>query len=164
MENKKFRSAIISSTVEICSVHPLDVYKVLYQKNKSYSFLNYLKESLQFKYRGFIYRFIGIIPMRTTFWISQYHGENIFYNKICKNKLYNKINNYICISLYSSFFQTLVDAPIENFKIRKILNNQNTINNYIFFNNIYEEIYKYYYRGFIFNYLRNFIFVGFVYS
>ena len=54
------------------------------------------------------------------------------------------------ISLYTSFCQTLIDTPIENFKISKIANNR------LLYRNIY--------NGFLINYKRNFIFAGSVYS
>ena len=74
MSENKYRSAIISSIVEVSVVHPLDVYKILYQNNKNYKFMDYIFKNIRFKYRGFVSRALGIIPMRTTFWISQYQS------------------------------------------------------------------------------------------
>ena len=84
------------------------------------------------------------------------------YLEIQEYMVYNKLQKYTFISLYSSFCQTLIDAPIENIKIRKIVNYEN--NKYVMYNNIFDKLYNNIYRGFIFNYIRNFIFVGFVYS
>ncbi len=51
-------------------MHPIDVFKILYQQNSNYSIKDYMKTDLSFKYRGILSRTVGILPMRTTFWMS----------------------------------------------------------------------------------------------
>ena len=138
-------SALISSFIEIIFTHPLDVYKVIYQQNPNYSFSNYMKTNIQFKYRGIIARTFGIIPMRTTFWISQ----DIAKENIPK---YNKYFYYSSVGSFTSFFQTIIDTPIENIKISKINNSR-----------IKKNV-KQLYRGFYPNYLRNSIFATSVFT
>ena len=69
-------SGIISSVIEISIVHPIDVYKTLYQQDRNYNIKKFLK--LNNKYRGFQSRLFGIVPMRTVFWTSQDYAETQF--------------------------------------------------------------------------------------
>ena len=75
---KNIKNSLYSSVLEVCIVHPLDVYKTLYQQNPKYKFNNFIKTDFRFKYRGFLTRSTGIIPMRTTFWASQDFAEKKF--------------------------------------------------------------------------------------
>ena len=136
------KSAILSSLIEVSCVHPIDVYKTLYQQKRNYKLSEYLKTPLKFKYKGYCSRFIGIIPMRTTFWISQDYAE--------KRLLYFKgPKKYISIGFFASFCQTFIDTPIENIKIRQISN--------------IRPLYTKLYTGFSPNFFRNFVFVTSVY-
>jgi len=136
-----YKSAIFSSLIEVSSVHPLDVYKTLYQQNNTYRFSNFLKTGMRFKYKGYTSRLIGIIPMRTTFWLSQDYAETNFNCRGAKK--------YLSIGLFSSLCQTIIDTPVENIKIRKISN--------------IKPLYNKLYTGFSPNFFRNYIFVTNVY-
>jgi hypothetical protein len=139
-------SAGISALCEIIVVHPIDVYKVLYQQNPNYNIYTYANTPLRFKYRGVIARTIGIIPMRTTFWVSQDFAKLYFPTyKI-------EYINYSMIGSFTAFCQTIVDTPIENIKMNRI--------NYIPSTYTYSTLY----RGFSPNYFRNSIFATHVIS
>ena len=143
MEQKNINSSILSSLLEVILVHPLDVYKTLYQQNKDYRFKTFLKRDIRNKYSGLYSRMSGIIPMRIVFWISQDIAENnIKFYKL------NKLLKGIYVGSYASFFQTIIDTPIENIKISQI-------------NNI--TIHKNLFRGFNCHYFRNFIFASTLY-
>jgi hypothetical protein len=143
MEKQNINSSIISSLLEVVCVHPLDVYKTKYQQNNSYKFKIFLKQSLNYKYRGLGSRLVGIVPMRMVFWISQDIAENrIKYNNL------NLFSKGIYVGFYTSLVQTIIDSPIENIKISKI--NNTPINKNLF-------------RGFYSNYLRNNIFASSLY-
>ena len=141
---KNIKNSLYSSILEVCIVHPLDVYKTLYQQNHTYTFKNFIKTDFKFKYRGFLTRSTGIIPMRTTFWASQDFAEKNF------KKYPLELFNYFLIGSFTSLTQTILDCPIENTKIQKI--NGNKVH------------YRQLFRGFQANYMRNLIFAGFVYG
>ena len=130
-----YKSAIISSIIEVTCVHPLDVYKTVYQQNNKYTMNNYLNTGLKFKYKGYTSRLLGIIPMRTTFWLSQDYAENKLSN------YGNRPSRYIYVGLFSALCQTMIDTPVENIKIRKISNIRPLFNNlYTDFNPNLHEI------------------------
>ena len=141
---KNIKNSLYSSVLEVCIVHPLDVYKTLYQQNSGYRFKTFIKSDFKFKYRGFLTRSTGIIPMRTTFWASQDYAENNF------KKYPSDLFNYFLIGSFTSLTQTLIDCPIENTKIQKINGNKIAI--------------KHLFRGFRANYMRNLIFAASVYG
>lgn len=134
-----FKSALFASICEIVIVHPIDVFKIHYQQNSNFKFKTFMNYNFNTKYRGFISRSMGILPMRTTFWVSQdLANKNISLN--------NSILNYITKSTFVSFAQTLIDCPIENMKIGKINNKKIKFN------------FKFFYKGFSPNLIRNNIF------
>ena len=137
-----YKSAVLSSLIEVTCVHPLDVYKTLYQQNNKYRFSTYLKAPIQSKYKGYTSRLFGIIPMRSTFWLAQDYAENTLQN-------YKGPKKYLSVGLFTSVCQTIIDTPIENVKIRKISN--------------IEPLYNKLYTGFNPNLVRNYIFVTSVY-
>lgn len=134
-----FKSALFASICEIVIVHPIDVFKIHYQQNSNFKIRTFMNYNFTTKYRGFISRSIGILPMRTTFWVSQdFANKNI--------QLNNTILNYTTKSTFVSIAQTLIDCPIENLKIGKINNSKITFD------------YKFFYKGFLPNLIRNNIF------
>lgn len=121
----------LSSLNEVIFTHPLDYAKTLKQSNK----LNY-KNFIKNPYVGFKSRILGIIPLRVVYWNSIN-----YFNK----KGYNSLTT----GIMSSILQTIIDYPIEQIKINKMLNKK------VFFNNM----------GFQMLLLRNTLFcVGFTYS
>lgn len=144
----KIYSSVISSIIEVSIVHPLDVYKTILQQNNTYTFTDFLRSNIRYKYRGYLSRLFGIIPMRTTFWLSQdIIGKYIetHYKHTMSNTL-----KYIYVGGVASYLQTIIDTPIENIKI-------NTINRR-------PPITKYIMNGFSANYSRNFVFATILYS
>lgn len=123
------KAAVISSLTELCIIHPIDVYKTMYQQ-KNIKLTNFIKLPIKQKYYGFKFKSIALTPMRTSFWLSQN-----YLNKHYKNKYITSIGSALC--------QSLFDVPIENYKISKI-NNFKKIN---FFN------------AFSYQYYRNLIFI-----
>jgi len=144
--NHTLCSAVLASLVEIILVHPIDVFKILYQQNPKYTFKKYRTTSLQFKYRGFISRTFGIVPMRTSFWVSQDISKKYF------PKYKNKYLNYSIMGSFTSLCQTIIDSPIENIKINTINKVPSLLNKQLLL------------RGFYPNYLRNYIFATSVVS
>ncbi len=134
--------SLISSVIEVITTHPLDVYKTKYQLNKNYKFNDFLNNSFKENYKGFASRFLGVVPIRSTF---------LFLQDFLNNKIKTK-NNYlkdIYVICGSSLGQTLIDTPIELSKINKI--NKNDINILS-------------YKGFLPHYARNLIFLASVYE
>ena len=101
-------SSIISSLVEVIVTQPIDVAKTYRQTGQQIQ--------LNFKtlYSGFIPRASGNIPSRSIFLFSQ----DFLRSELDPTKRINKI----LIPGLSGFAQTLVDTPIENLKMRQILN------------------------------------------
>lgn len=116
----RVKSSIISGIIEVVSTHPLDYAKTLLQnKNNTVTIQQFLKNP----YKGVSSRVIGIIPMRMLFW-----------NSIT----FFKENGYKPISagILTASIQTLVDYPIEQIKIQKMINNS-SIKNAFLNSNIY---------------------------
>ena len=142
--------ALISSVIENCITHPIDVIKIHKQTNTP---LTYNFKTL---YKGFTPRAIGNIPSRTVFLFTQDYLQNciIRFNNDetnFNNNKHNKINKALqalIIPFYSGLAQTLVDTPVEVLKMNKIMsmNNKNP------------------YKGFLPHLGRNLIFVFFVYN
>ena len=154
--------ALVSSVIENCITHPIDVIKIHKQTNTP---LIYNFKTL---YKGFSPRAIGNIPSRTIFLFTQDYLQNCIvrfnndetnfnnnknnkHNKHNKNNKHNKINKItqaLIIPFYSGLAQTLVDTPVEVLKMNKIM----------YINNINP------YKGFLPHFGRNLIFVFFVYN
>jgi len=157
--------ALVSSLIENCITHPIDVIKIHKQTNMP---LTYNFKTL---YKGFCPRAIGNIPSRTVFLFTQDYLQNCIIrfnndetnfnnnknnknnqnnknNKHNKHNKINKITQALIIPFYSGFAQTLVDTPVEVLKMNKIMsmNNKNP------------------YKGFLPHFGRNLIFVFFVYN
>ena len=142
--------ALVSSVIENCITHPIDVIKIHKQTANP---INYNFKTL---YKGFIPRAIGNIPSRSIFLFSQdyLHNSILRFNNdetnFINNKHYkiNKIAQAFIIPFYSGLAQTLVDTPVEILKMNQIMYIKN----------------KNPYKGFIPHFGRNFIFVFFVYN
>lgn len=142
--------ALVSSVIENCITHPIDVIKIHKQTANSITY------NFKTLYKGFIPRAIGNIPSRSIFLFSQDYLQNciVKFNNddtnFINNKHYkiNKIAHSILIPFCSGLAQTLVDTPIEILKMNQIMNIKT----------------KNLYKGFIPHFGRNFIFVFFVYN
>ena len=142
--------ALVSSVIENCITHPLDVIKIHKQTNTPF---NYNFKTL---YKGFIPRAIGNIPSRSIFLFTQdyLHNSILRFNNdetnFIDNKHYkiNKIAQAFIIPFYSGLAQTLIDTPIEILKMNKIMHIKNTNP----------------YKGFLPHLGRNLIFIFFVYN
>ena len=111
LENK-IKSSIISSTIEVFATHPLDYAKTLLQNNtKNFTLQDYLKNP----YKGVTSKLIGTVPMRILFWNS------IIY---CKEKNINPI----LAGIYTGSIKSILDYPIEQIKIQKMIHNQSALN------------------------------------
>ena len=105
-------SGIISSFSEIIVTHPIDNIKTQYQ----YSKLKNIKFTLdKHIYRGLKPKIIGVVPMRTIYWLS--YDYAVMHNF-----------NYIITGLFVGINQTIIDYPIEVKKIKKITQHTYKIN------------------------------------
>ena len=145
--------ALVSSLIENCITHPIDVIKIHKQTNTP---LTYNFKTL---YKGFSPRAIGNIPSRTVFLFTQDYLQNCIIrfnndetnfnnNKHNKHNKINKTTQAIIIPFYSGLAQTLIDTPIEILKMNQIMQIKN----------------KNPYKGFLPHFGRNLIFVFFVYN
>jgi len=146
-------SALVSSLIENCITHPIDVIKIHKQTNTP---LTYNFKTL---YKGFTPRALGNIPSRSIFLFTQDYlhncmikfnndETNFINNKHNKHNKINKTTQAIIIPFYSGLAQTLVDTPVEILKMNQIMQIKN----------------KNPYKGFLPHLGRNLIFVFFVYN
>ena len=90
---------VIPSIAEVIATQPLDVWKTRIQSG-------YAKRiQLKDLYRGLLYRGLGFLPVRTLFWWSQHNAPT--------NSLPEKI-------IFTSALQSLVDIPLDYWKVRHI--------------------------------------------
>jgi hypothetical protein len=110
----KYKSGILAGLVEVIATHPIDFYKT---QKQYYAYSGNLQN--QFKitnmYNGVFSRMTGIIPMRLIFWCTQDFSEEYL-----KKTQYNKYK-YAIAGGFAGAFQTIVDYPIEQIKIRKMI-------------------------------------------
>lgn len=115
----------LSGIIEVSSTHWIDNIKTQIQdsklKNKKFNFKNISFNNL---YWGYYPRLIGIIPMRTVFWSSQYIS-----NSYLQNKNLNNNYKYLFAGLFSGSIQTVIDNPIEVMKVKLITNTDIKTNN-----------------------------------
>lgn len=158
-------SATVSGIVENIIVYPLDVYKIVRQQEHM-SLGKFLRTPLEFKYRGFLYRLYGNIPMRVIFWTSQDTYSTMWDEIIQKNMSFTPwkrrqtsfpwhCQKIVFVSAFTGLNQTIVDAPIENLKIHQIQYGHQTP--------LRLDLPRLY-KGFTFHYCRNSIFIGGVYG
>jgi len=112
--NIKYISGILAGVAEVIITHPIDYYKTQKQYNAYNSnLINNFK--IRNMYNGFVPRLLGIVPMRLVFWCTQDFGEDIFENYKYK---------YALAGGLAGFAQSLIDYPIEQFKIRNMIYKQ----------------------------------------
>lgn len=106
----KYKSGILAGIVEVLVTHPIDYYKT---KQQFHAFdRGYNNFNLKNMYSGISSRIYGIAPMRLIFWCTQDLMENYFTNFKYK---------YALAGALAGSFQTLVDYPIEQIKIRRMI-------------------------------------------
>lgn len=150
--------ATLSSVIENIVVYPLDVYKTIRQQTRM-SAHEFLKTSLQFKYRGFYTRLYGNVPMRVIFWTSQdayASWWNSLYGLDVMPTGVQSVLKCTTISGLSALNQTIVDCPIENIKIQQIQHG--------FVPKSFTWKLSTFYAGFFPHYIRNSIFIFGVYA
>lgn len=104
----KIYSSILSAYVETLVTYPIDYIKTIRQVNHKQ------KIRLSHIYNGILYRFVGILPMRMTFWNTMY---------------YCNANNFSTLtsSFVTSFNQTLIDYPLEQIKTQIMVANKRNV-------------------------------------
>ena len=100
------KAGLLSSLLEVCYSHPLDVLKT-YHQNKTpirfnSMFFNTMRQSIGI-------RMFGIVPARMNFWLGQEFAKQ-YTHKI------------IPLAISGAFFQTIIESPVENIKYSKIYN------------------------------------------
>lgn len=155
---KKYIAGGLSGIVEVAFTYPLDYLKVKKQEhvqnNIKTNFFTTLKNEKNLNlYRGVGSRLLGVAPIRFTFWgvqnsSSSFLTNNQTYKSITKNySIQNeKLVRGTISGILGGFCQTLIDNPVENYKIQKIVNcakpnlKDIIINNYGFVPNLYRNI------------------------
>jgi len=122
-------SGAISGFIEVPTTHPLDLIKTkLQQESQLGNKVNiiklakniYISQGISGFYIGIVPRIIGVVPMRLTYWSTQYYSTNYFLN--------NNINLYqsvLCGGIIGGICQTTLDNPLEVVKTRMITSNTN---------------------------------------
>lgn len=106
----KYKSGVLAGIVEVLVTHPIDNYKTLRQFNAYNGTFN--KFNFKTMYNGLFTRIYGIAPMRLIFWCTQDFGEKYFDKYSYK---------YALSGALAGSFQTVVDYPIEQIKIRRMI-------------------------------------------
>lgn len=106
----KYKSGVLAGIVEVLVTHPIDNYKTLRQFNAYNGTFN--KFNFKTMYNGLNTRIYGIAPMRLIFWCTQDFGEKYFDKYSYK---------YAISGALAGSFQTVVDYPIEQIKIRRMI-------------------------------------------
>jgi hypothetical protein len=106
----KYKSGVLAGIVEVLVTHPIDNYKTLRQFNAYNGTFN--KFNFKTMYNGLFTRIYGIAPMRLIFWCTQDFGEKYFDKYSYK---------YAMSGALAGSFQTVVDYPIEQIKIRRMI-------------------------------------------
>lgn len=106
----KFIAGGISGVFEVTFTHPLDVIKTKMQNKQIVKF-----NSIRAMYIGYTPRLIGIIPMRSIFWGSQYASYEYLQNCNMTNR-----SRAIVSSVVGGICQTTIDTPIEVMKTHLI--------------------------------------------
>jgi len=114
----KYKSGILAGLTEVIFTHPIDFYKTQKQYNAYNSNNgNYLiKFRFSNMYTGFIPRVVGIVPMRLVFWCTQDYGEDLFTD--------TGQYKYALAGGLAGLSQSIIDYPIEQFKIRNMVHRQ----------------------------------------
>ena len=128
---KKYIAGGLSGIVEVTCTYPLDYLKVKQQehaqKHTKLNFLSSLKNNNSFlsMYKGVGSRILGVVPIRFTFWGVQ----NSSHLLLAKNKMFDKFSTGIISGATGGFCQTIIDNPVENYKIQKIIGEKPNIKN-----------------------------------
>ena len=94
-----FQWGALSGLLEVGITHPMDVFKTrMHVKGVSTPFS---------PYAGLLPRLVGVVPMRCLFWGTMFAGEKKF--------------GITGSSALAGVAQTMIDVPVENMKIRKIM-------------------------------------------
>jgi hypothetical protein len=101
----KIQASIISGMAEVFTTYPIDYLKTIRQSNKPMDLF------WTNPYRGSMVRLVGLVPMRMIFWNSIYY---------CNDKGYSNFKT----SIMASSLQTILDYPIEQIKIQKMIHNR----------------------------------------
>lgn len=131
MSSNLIFASVISAIVEVSVTHPLDRIKTGMQEAtlkqyKSNKFL-YITKKIYTNdkfYRGFYPRLLGIIPMRTVYWNTMNYTRKITENRSSYIK-------YMAPGIVAGFTQTLVDCPIEIYKINMMTKLPNKLVNFL---------------------------------
>ena len=123
MDSQRFIAGGLSGIIEVLATHPIDYIKIKKQEYKQLGKeFNLPKIKLNKLYTGLMPRLIGVAPMRVVFWGSQDYYRNALLKM--DNKYLNKYN-FLIIGWNSAFLQTIIDTPIEIYKIGKMTNMTN---------------------------------------
>jgi len=104
----KLGASVASGIGELIITYPIDYLKTIRQSEKPLGIF------YSNPYRGVSSRFFGLVPMRIIFWNSLYH---------CNNEGYSNLKT----AAITSSIQTLLDYPIEQIKIQKMIHNNRPI-------------------------------------
>lgn len=114
---------IFSGWTEVTTTHWIDVIKTRMQIDKT-KVVPTIKKIFHEKsfYRGFWPRFLGIGPMRMSFWGSQ----KIIHDYLSGKKI-SDVTKLTLVGIGSSFCQTIVDSQIEYFKTVQIARSKGSV-------------------------------------
>lgn len=107
-----------SGIVEVLATHPLDYLKTMRQAG--HPLPTPLHNHL---YRGLMPRVLGVVPMRMTFWGVQDHA----YSTLCGAGHLPPVACAVSAGVVAGACQTIIDAPIERMKIRRMLAQANAL-------------------------------------
>lgn len=110
--NKRIKASVISGVAEVVATHPIDYWKTVVQSNKSKSLFK------QNPYRGVGVRLLGVIPLRVTFWNTLNY---------CREKNFDSVKTGTIVASV----QTLLDYPLEQAKIQRMINNSSVRNAFV---------------------------------
>ena len=100
-----FKWGALSGIIEVAVTHPMDVFKTrTHIKGHNGPFR---------PYAGVVPRLVGVVPMRCLFWGTMLGAEKKF--------------GILQSSAMAGIAQTMIDVPVENMKIRKIMGTQRPI-------------------------------------
>ena len=122
MDICKYIAGGLSGVIEVILTHPLDYIKTKKQNyiqngNKYYFYKELINEKKFHFYRGVKPRIIGVAPMRLLFWGVQ---DSIY--EFCRQQNNNILFSSLSAGIIGGSCQTLIDNPIEIYKVKKMTN------------------------------------------
>ena len=130
-EYERFISGGIAGITEVTLTHPLDLLKTRIQEAKlknrpmlqpsQYLKHTYQLQGIQGLYKGYVPRFLGIVPMRFVFWGTQSNCNHYLSN----NTTLNHKSVLILSGIIGGGAQTLIDNPIEAVKTQLMTSKKN---------------------------------------